>query len=173
MTLSFYANEPNQADTGKYTQSTRQYLSYRAESSTPTGGVLVWYTGNIKDRTLPCLLCINCSQTDTASQQYHTQRLRFAGGCCRRLRLRKEKYNKIENIIKIKIHSSCEIEDFVETHLCKLCVILRSRALRVVWPRPRSGSESLSIAYNLLLLLLLLLLYFFALRQHSVDTFPM
>ena len=26
-------------------------------------------------------------------------------------------------IIKIKIHSSCEIEDFVETHLCKLCVI--------------------------------------------------
>ena len=27
----------------------------------------------------------------------------------------------------MKIHSSCEIEDFVETHLCKLCVILRSR----------------------------------------------
>ena len=25
------------------------------------------------------------------------------------------------NIIKIKIHSSCEIEYFVETHLCKLC----------------------------------------------------
>ena len=37
-------------------------------------------------------------------------------------------------IIKIKIHSSCEIEDFVETHLCKLCVILRSRVLRVVCP---------------------------------------
>ena len=35
-------------------------------------------------------------------------------------------------IIRIKIHSSCEIEDFVETHLRKLCVILRSRALRVV-----------------------------------------
>ena len=34
-------------------------------------------------------------------------------------------------IIKIKIHSSCEIECFVETHLCKLCVILRSRVLRV------------------------------------------
>ena len=35
-------------------------------------------------------------------------------------------------IIKIKLQSSCEIEDFVETHLCKLCVILRSRVLRVV-----------------------------------------
>ena len=31
----------------------------------------------------------------------------------------------VRSIIKIKIHSSCEIEDFVETHLCKLCVILR------------------------------------------------
>ena len=40
----------------------------------------------------------------------------------------------VKYIIKIKIHSSCEIEDFVETHLCKLCVILRSRALRVVCP---------------------------------------
>ena len=25
-----------------------------------------------------------------------------------------------------KMHSRCEIEAFVETHLCKLCVILRS-----------------------------------------------
>ena len=32
----------------------------------------------------------------------------------------------------IKIFSSCEIEIFVVTHLCKLCVILRSRVLRVV-----------------------------------------
>ena len=31
------------------------------------------------------------------------------------------------DIIKIKKHSSCEIEHFVETHLCKLCVVLRSR----------------------------------------------
>ena len=38
------------------------------------------------------------------------------------------------HIIKIKIHSSCEIEYFVETHLCKLCVILRLRVLRVVCP---------------------------------------
>ena len=37
----------------------------------------------------------------------------------------------VYHIIKIKVHSSCEIEDFVETHLCKMCVILRSRALRV------------------------------------------
>ena len=36
--------------------------------------------------------------------------------------------------INIKIHSSCEIEFFVESRLCKLCVILRSRVLRVVWP---------------------------------------
>ena len=34
----------------------------------------------------------------------------------------------------MKIHSSCKIEDFVETHLCKLCVILRSRVIRVVCP---------------------------------------
>ena len=33
-------------------------------------------------------------------------------------------------LIKITLHStSCEIEDFVGTHLCKLCVILRSRVL--------------------------------------------
>ena len=32
----------------------------------------------------------------------------------------------------IKIRSSCEMEDFVETHLCKLCVILRSRVYRWV-----------------------------------------
>ena len=29
---------------------------------------------------------------------------------------------------------SCEIEDFVATHLWKLLVILRSRVLRVVFP---------------------------------------
>ena len=26
-----------------------------------------------------------------------------------------------DSIVRIKIHSSCEIEYFVETHLCKLC----------------------------------------------------
>ena len=37
-------------------------------------------------------------------------------------------------IIKITLHSSFEIEDFVETHICKLCVILRSRVLLGVCP---------------------------------------
>ena len=37
-------------------------------------------------------------------------------------------------ILKIKIHFSCEIEYFVETHLCKLCVILESRVSRVFCP---------------------------------------
>ena len=39
----------------------------------------------------------------------------------------------------MKIHSSCEIEYFVETHLCKLGVILRSRVLRVVCPHKDIG----------------------------------
>ena len=37
-------------------------------------------------------------------------------------------YTVVYNI-KIKIHSSCELKDFVGTHICKLCVILRSRVL--------------------------------------------
>ena len=45
-------------------------------------------------------------------------------------------------IIKIKIHSSCEIEGFVETHLRKLCLILRSRVLRVVCPHQGQRSAT-------------------------------
>ena len=37
-------------------------------------------------------------------------------------------------ILKTILHSSRKIEQFVETHICKLCVILRSRVLRVVCP---------------------------------------
>ena len=43
-------------------------------------------------------------------------------------------------IIKIKIHSSCEIEYFVETHLCKLCVILRSYIYNT-WHRRHGGNS--------------------------------
>ena len=35
-----------------------------------------------------------------------------------------KKKHVILYIIKIKIHSSCDIEYFVETHLCKLCVYI-------------------------------------------------
>ena len=47
-----------------------------------------------------------------------------------------DKYGLIYYKNKNTLHSaSCEIEYFVETHLCKLCVIrLRSRVLRVVCP---------------------------------------
>ena len=50
----------------------------------------------------------------------------------------------------MKIHSSCEIEDFVETHLCKLCVILRSRVLRVVCPHEgyRSATPLTTAVYQ-------------------------
>ena len=41
--------------------------------------------------------------------------------------------------MKIKIHSTCEIDDFVETRLCKLCVILRSRVLLGVCPHKDEG----------------------------------
>ena len=37
-----------------------------------------------------------------------------------------------EYVTEVNVHSSCEIEDFVEARLCKLCVVLRSRVLRVV-----------------------------------------
>ena len=52
------------------------------------------------------------------------------------------------HVIKIKIYSlvysSCEIEYFVETHLCKLCVILRSRVLRVVCPMGNAICDTVS-----------------------------
>ena len=44
------------------------------------------------------------------------------------------RHNTYQVCYKKQIPSGCEIEDFVETHLCQLCVILRSRVLRVVCP---------------------------------------
>ena len=46
-----------------------------------------------------------------------------------------ESHLYIDYIINIHIRSSCEIEYFVDNHLCKLYVILRSRVLRVVCSR--------------------------------------
>ena len=49
----------------------------------------------------------------------------------------------------MKIHSSCEIEDFVGTHLCKLCVILRSRVFpiyRISWSSFLFGLFAISLA---------------------------
>ena len=39
----------------------------------------------------------------------------------------------LDKILKVAIISSCEIEDFVEASVCKLCVILRSRLPRGVF----------------------------------------
>ena len=47
-------------------------------------------------------------------------------------------------IIKIKINSSCEIGYIVETHLCKLCVVFRSRVLRVVCHQGYSSATPLA-----------------------------
>ena len=40
-----------------------------------------------------------------------------------------ERRTGIHDAICISLYSSREIQDFAETHLCKLCVILRSRVL--------------------------------------------
>ena len=73
-------------------------------------------------------LCKPWCVRDTPDRAYYW-------ACLPSLRVCFEVARRLPLYYKIKIHSSCEIEYFVETHLCKLCVILRSRVLRVVCPR--------------------------------------
>ena len=58
-------------------------------------------------------------------------------------------------VTKIKLHCSqapAVIEDFVETHLCKLCVILRSRVLRVAYVGNSPCNYSVAIRVNRVML---------------------
>ena len=63
---------------------------------------------------------------------FDARTLRIAASACTLYLLEFTNDADIKKIIK---HSSCEIKYFVETHRCKLCVILRSRVIRVVCPR--------------------------------------
>ena len=65
------------------------------------------------------------------SELYQVRRLDYMKGPSMNILMTMFMFPGLDTI-KITIHSSCEIEYFVETHLCKLCVILRSRVLRVV-----------------------------------------
>ena len=58
-------------------------------------------------------------------------------------------YSKHHMIEKVVIHSSCEIENFVETHRCKLCLILWSRVLKILCPHwgHRSVTPLVTIVY--------------------------
>ena len=55
--------------------------------------------------------------------------LRGPGRCRLEIRFARTRCRLETRFARIKIHTSCEIGDFVEIHLCKLCVILRSRVL--------------------------------------------
>ena len=59
------------------------------------------------------------SKSGLGAQEYHTSEYDHAAP---------ESYHVKKKEV-IKIHSSCGIEDFVETHICKLCTLLRSRVL--------------------------------------------
>ena len=85
------------------------------------------------------------AQAHHTSTYFHMRRVSISLSCFRNPALAgAAKYMCVKNIcslneeikyiMKIKIHCSCEIEYFVGTHLRKLCVILRSRVLRVVCP---------------------------------------
>ena len=68
------------------------------------------------------------------SSEYSLSTVGIGAACVNSRKSKNRTDTSTYNNIKTKIHSSCEIEYFVETHFCKLCVILRSRVLRVVCP---------------------------------------
>ena len=52
--------------------------------------------------------------------------------CTAKIRKKISDFYKKKNVIQSI--QQCEVEDLAEAHFCKLCVILRSRALLVVFP---------------------------------------
>ena len=71
--------------------------------------------------------------TTASLQVKHRPRRRRVRGLARTLQLL-HVLNQCENSVKMNIHTTSEVGDFVQTHFCKLCGILRSRVLRVVCP---------------------------------------
>ena len=78
--------------------------------------------------------CLRTPTTSLATQK-RLPRTHYTWYLARRIRTSDSV--QVENIFYYKQNrtSSCGVERFVETHLCKLCMILRNRELRVVCSR--------------------------------------